>query len=175
MLKRTDGQTLIEMIVVLVLITVIGGMAFTFLADSFATQETTRENRRVLSLATNAVEQLGSDLRQAYAPGRGPSQVTDLDTLRKGVIRDGAISNPSGVTLDVRDIVVAAPERLMFRADVLSSDINPGVECVEYAVVGGWLTKVVYANINNPALTTCAASPPVTLVARKRIVPPRTP
>lgn len=170
--NRESGQSLIELIVAMVLIAIVGGMAMTFLTDAFSTQESANSSQKVQAIAADAAEQLGNDLRQAYSEDRGPDKVADLDTLRRGIVRGVTIRDVGGAELDVRDIVIAKSNHLMFRADVIAS--NKGVECVEYdarSVTAG-LLRVVY---KDRALRNGADCKGSVLSPAKLLIPPRAP
>ena len=134
------GFTLTEVIVVVTLLMIVIAVAGQALTRMFFSQSHSVSERTAVSQVNRAWEYLASDIRAAGASGTvgtpdafGRRTTNDPYELRS---RLRSASDPQ-----VRDIAIAAPSQLRFRADVTA---NPGLECVEYSVTGGrWLTRTV--------------------------------
>lgn len=152
--------TLVEMIVAMIVLALVMAVIGTALVATFRGGNKSLNERRAMQQVNQTVTKVRSDVARAKAAGRDEGNFTDTGALSKALL---AASPPSsifsrrdgttGAQIFVDDIVVATPNRLMVRADVLPL---AGTECVEY--IGVPVTaptkvdRVVYQNCTTPVL-----------------------
>lgn len=145
-----------------VLLAIILAFASRPLIDGISGSNTIQSRTDAAGKASDAVNIISADVEMAFAPDRDRRRIRDIEKLRRALVESGfvAVSDDpadNGRNLDVRDITVAAPNSLSFRADVYAADQNAPVECVSYeaepaASAQYKLERVVYAD------TSCSGS-----------------
>ncbi len=153
---RERAFTLIELVVAFVLIGLVLGVAVSVVVRGFSGAAESSTTARARAQAAEAAERLGSDVRAARSIGRDGAKVADPVDLQRAVRTDGPLYDLDGNLLDWRDVVVAAPNRIVFQSDVV--DEAPGrasqPECVTWMVdngvsgTGWYVRRVVRAYTN---------------------------
>lgn len=164
----SDGFTLVEMLVVVLLATLVFGSVCRFLLDTVVYSQKSASTRSAERKAAEVLDRLGNDLRGAQSPERDSGSSTNLDQLRNSIL--------FGVDLpgaDLRDVTKATEDELWFRSDVLpESSGAPVTECVGY-VFGSdrQLVRYVYSDWR-ACPDQAGGAPSGTAVERLVLVPP---
>lgn len=154
---RTEGFTLVELIVGILLLAI----ALTFIArpilDGLGGSSHADSAAVVEGEISNTAAKLRRDLAAAGAPDRNPNDVRTVEQLHSDLMAaPGTVTSDdparAGARIDVYDVLAATPTKLQFRADV---DPAVGSECVTYDVSTGAtleITRTVTAG------TTCGGA-----------------
>lgn len=136
--REERGFTLVEMLVAIVLAAIVLGVTALVVIQSFTGSNDAASHTRAHASAAEIAERFGSDVRGARALGRDGSFVIDLITL-EGAIDDNSDIFEQTQEVDWRDIVVAAPNRLVLQVDVVDEAVGTKSvpECVEWVVPSG--------------------------------------
>lgn len=113
----------------MVLGAIVLAMIFGVVIDMFGSSERSAMDNKAQKSATLAAEMLTSDLRAMRAPHREPRWTGSPDNLRS-MLLDGA--NPTN--LQVHDLLVAAPSRVMFYVELIPNTPINTTECVTWFV-----------------------------------------
>ena len=131
--SRTDaGITLIELVVGMLLAGIVLVVAVNFIIGVLHDGERAQGDAKATAAATLFTTRLSNELKAAESPDR--SNFADWEELRS------ALLSPPTATVDIRDVLVAEPGRLVVRVDVARS---AGVECLEYRDSGTKVHRIV--------------------------------
>lgn len=133
--RGEDGFTLIEMLVAMVLLMIVLIILFAALLDAFRNGERSRQRTKAQRNVTLVSEKLSSDIHAMRAPNRNPKDTTGAELMREAF-------TVSDRNLQVHDIIVAQPGRLIVFAELHSIDEPTtgatanelDLECIEWVV-----------------------------------------
>lgn len=162
---------MVELLVAMMLLSIVMvGVSRVLVAGWGGVGKTTTE-QAASGRMLNAVDRMRSDIVQAYNYRRSQTKIRDSYQLRLGILNDRGLglvqsqdpADTSQATVDIRDILVAQPDDLVLRADVVASPVGspPWAECVEYRVLpagSGWkVTRSVWADSTGLNATACTS------------------
>lgn len=159
-LGAEDGFTLIELMIGAVLTVIVVGAVVMAMASALSSERSSSETRKTQAAAGEALELLGDDLRTAVASKRVDTNLTAAERAALGLVapvgtKEGLkqiLESTTSGGLQFRDVVLARPNELVFRSDVLSvaEDGADGgdTECVRWKhedVDGSlWMVRTVW-------------------------------
>lgn len=165
--------TLIELLIVCILSTIVVAAIVSGVIAGLKGSNDAEVSRKALSQFDQARELLEKDLRAARAPGRDYDLITNRQDLRDEV-QTGDSALPAG--LDIEDVKVAEPGRLVFVADVLHTNpaATPQPECVTWRLSSNatswWLERSVA-----PYTASCTGPPDGSYVIKPQSITAGTP
>lgn len=126
--KSEDGFTLIEVLVACLILSIVLILLFATILDLFRSGDRSRQRAKAQRNVTMMSERLGSDIRSMRSPNRNPRDEYGLEMMRENF----TISDQN---LEIHDIIVADPDRLIFFAELDSvgeAGLGTDLECVEW-------------------------------------------
>jgi type II secretory pathway pseudopilin PulG len=148
----TDGLTLVELLVALILVAAVTATASMLLMDGMSSATRASSSDTAITRSTELIEHLGTDLTSARSPERVPENVPTGDALRLWLLAPSATAQDNLYPeFDLRDITKATDKELWMRVDTIPEPANtvPRTECVGYQLQpNGEFFRIVYANWN---------------------------
>jgi prepilin-type N-terminal cleavage/methylation domain-containing protein len=141
--REESGFTLLEMLVASVILIAVLSVAGYGIVSSLDSGFHASDVEQATSAASDNLDLLGEDLHQAMArdrrsdQGLTPDQMKDLIQTYDGFRNTGSGKKP---VTDIRDVLVATPDTLIFRSNVIPEAPSQPVvvECVRYYLHPDW-------------------------------------
>ena len=142
--ENQQGFTLVELMIVVVLLLIVFGAATHFLLDILGYSNKSIQTGNAQHMAAESLDRIGNDLRSSISPDRSEGGVAKREQLKTWMLWGTPTTG-----LDMRDIALATPTELWFRANVVpeATGVVPATECVGYSFDSNRrFVRSVYAN-----------------------------